>query len=88
MEKPVKLYIDSPAWSAPVSVDDFIITIGKTKSNSVYHVAEVTENKRENRTTRYYVKAFRSDLITALNRSGSQKVLPIVWYNRNKKNSL
>lgn len=33
------LYIDMPVWNKfGINVDDFLVAIGKTKSNSVYHV--------------------------------------------------
>jgi hypothetical protein len=87
MEKTVKLYIDCPSWGEPIKVDDFLISEGKTKTNSIYHVAEVKAIERpEKRVTRYYVKVFKSDLITALKRDPCQQQIVIIkWNNRNKK---
>lgn len=86
MENPKKLYIDSPSWSEAINEDDFIVTIGKTKSNSVYHISEVKAKPRpELRMVRYYVKAFKSDLLTCLQREPHQKLIPITWYSRDKK---
>ena len=85
MEKMKSLYVDTPQWN-DVLVDDFLVAVGKTKSNSVYHVAEVRHvPKPEKRMTRHYVKVFMSDLLTALKRDPEQQLIPITWYSRNKK---
>lgn len=82
-----KLYIDMPAWDEPVRVDDFMVAIGKRQSNSVYHIAEVTPGKprKDKRLVRYYLKVYKSDLITALKRGPKQKLIKIYWYSRDKK---
>jgi len=87
MEKLIKLYIDSPVWQNSIQVDDFIIAVGKTKTNSVYHIAEVKskQSPKHRKLWRYHVKCYRSDLITALGRDKSQALIPMQWYNRNKK---
>ena len=86
MEGTKKLYYDCPQWDPPVNVDDFLVAIGKKQSNSVYHVAEVRAvPKPEKKLIRYYVKVFKSNLTMALKMDSDQKLLPIVWYNRNKK---
>lgn len=87
MEKLKSLYVDVPMNYREVKVDDFIVAFGKTKSNSVYHVAEVKVKERpEHRTTRYYVKCYKSDLLTCCSRDKeTQRVIDIVWYSRNKK---
>lgn len=82
-DKPLSLYMDAPRWVPDVKVDDFIIAIGKNKSNSVYHIAEV-RIKINGRTKRAYLKCYRSDLITALKRESNQSLIPMVWYKRNK----
>lgn len=85
-EKLKSLYLDMADWNK-VKVDDFIVTIGKLKSNSVYHIAEITRivpNKLK-RITRYYVKVFKSDLQIAIMRDKNQSIIPIRWYSRNKK---
>lgn len=76
-----------PNWSDPVKIDDFIIAIGKKQSNSVYHVAEVKPGKPrlDKRITRYNMKVYKSDLITALNRDPHQAIIAIKWYSRDKK---
>jgi len=86
MEKLKSLYIDTPAWES-LKVDDFVVAVGKTKSNSVYHIAEVKSkpSPRHNRMTRHYVKVFKSDLLTMLRRDKEQKLLPISWYSKKKK---
>lgn len=84
-EKLVSLYVDVPLNYREIKVDDFIVTIGaKTfRTNSVYHVAEVTTKKR-NKITRYYVKCYRSDLMTCCARDKeTQNVIDIQWYSRN-----
>lgn len=83
-DKLVSLYIDSPRWNPDIKVDDFIITIGVSKSNSVYHVAKV-KSEDKGRTKRHHVKCYRSDLITALKRGSDQELIPMTWYKRNKK---
>jgi acyl-ACP thioesterase len=83
MEKLKSLYVDRPTGSSHICVDDFLITIGVKQSNSVYHVAEVKSKPRPNpRITRYYVKVFDSDLITALKRTSQQQVIPLHWFKR------
>lgn len=86
MEKLKSIYIDRPHWEAKVKVDDFLISIGLKKTNSVYHVAEVRKSDRGKdkwRWTRYYLKVFDSDLPTALIRDKTQQqLIPITWYKR------
>lgn len=82
MEEVKKLYVDMPSWGS-INVDDFVVTIGKNKSNSVYHVVEVNSKPRKNkRITRHYLKVYKSDLITCLRRDLEQKLIPMVWYSR------
>ena len=69
-----------------IIVDDFIVAVGIKQSNSVYRVAEVRiKNYPKKRMARYHVKCFKSDLIIALRRDQSQKLIPIKWYKRIKK---
>jgi acyl-ACP thioesterase len=83
MEKLKSLYIDRPTGLPEVCVDDFLVTIGAKKSNSVYHVAEVKAKPRPNpRITRYYVKVLDTDLMTALNRDFRQQLITLYWYKR------
>lgn len=83
MEKLKSLYIDRPAGCSQICVDDFLVTIGQKKSNSVYHVQEVRPKPRmEGRMIRYYVKVFDSDLVTALKRDNTQQLIPLHWYKR------
>lgn len=79
------LYVDSPTWAPPIKVDDFLVAIGKTKTNSVYHVADVKSKPREGRLVRYYVKVYKSDLISCLKRDADQLLVPIKWRARAKK---
>jgi len=75
-----------PSWEKAVSVDDFLVAVGKKQSNSVYHVAEVNPKPRpEKRITRYYLKVYKTDLITALKRDEDQNLIIVTWYSRNKK---
>jgi len=82
----VSLYVDVPLNYREVNVDDFIVTIGiKGHTNSVYHVAE-SKSKLRGKITRYYVKCYRSDLMTCCARDkGTQNVIDIQWYKREKK---
>lgn len=80
-----KLYIDIPRWREPVKVDDFIIAVSDIKTNSVYHVSNVKVGREKNKMIRYYVKVFKSDLITCLKRDNDQRLIVIKWYSRNKK---
>jgi hypothetical protein len=80
------LYVDMPKFGEDISVDDFIVAIGKTKSNSVYHVVEVKiKESPKARMNRFDLKVYKSDLITAISRDEEQKLIPMVWYSRNKK---
>lgn len=82
-DKVKSLYVDRPAWHQPIAVDDFLVTIGVKKSNSVYHIVEVKAKPRiDVRIVRYYVKVYDSDLITALKRDINQQLIPLVWYKR------
>jgi hypothetical protein len=83
-DKLKSLYVDAPLWVPDIKVDDFIVTIGVNKSNSVYHVAEVRISARE-KMKRAHLKVYVSDLVTALRRSSGQKLIPITWYKRKKK---
>jgi hypothetical protein len=83
-DKPISLYIDSPHWSPDLKVDDFIVAVGEKKSNSVYHIAKVNK-KRRGRTKRFYVKVYKSDLITACRRDPEQSLIAMTWYKRKKK---
>lgn len=86
MDKLISLYIDCPSWEPPIKADDFLIAVGKLKSNSVYHVFKV--NAKPNpikRIIRYYVKVFKSDLMNCLKRDECQNIIIIKWYSRNKK---
>ncbi|MEX0313439.1 MAG: hypothetical protein AB3N18_04620 [Allomuricauda sp.] len=85
MDELKSLYVDMPSWES-LNVDDFIVAVGKTKTNSVYHIAECKHKPRPNkRMVRHYIKVFKSDLITALKRDPSQQLIPMTWYSRNKK---
>jgi len=86
MDKLRKLYIDLPNWSKPIKTDDFLVAVGIKKSNSVYHVSESKPSSRKDkRLTRYHLKVYKSDLITALKRDNDQELIIIKWYSRNKK---
>lgn len=83
MEKVKSLYIDRPSWANPICVDDFLVTIGIKKSNSVYHIIDVKAKPQSNKKViRYYVKVFDSDLLTALKRTNEQNLIPLTWYRR------
>lgn len=81
------LYIDMPSWSDGVNVDDFIVAVGKKQSNSVYHVAKIKSivPRKEGRVKRYYMRVYKSDLLTAIRRDDDQKLITITWYPRGKK---
>ena len=82
MDKLISIYVDQPSWGNAIKPDDFIVTIGIKQSNSVYHVSEVKIKKRPGRITRYYVKAFRSDLLTMLKRQPEQRIITVTWNKR------
>ena len=85
-DKLISLYVDSPIWQRPIIVDDFIVTVSKIKSNSVYHVAEVRSTPDvRGRRVRYNMKCYRSDLITCLKREDHQSLIIMSWYSRDKK---
>ena len=81
------LYVDSLNYDYQVQVDDFFVAIGKLKSNSVYHVAEIVRRHpvKSGRMTRTHMRVVKTDLITALRRDESQVLIPFQWYSRNKK---
>ncbi len=85
MEKLKKFYITCPRWVKPLEVDDFIVVIGKTKSNSVYHIAEVKSKPFHEGVIKYNVKVYVSDLITALKRDPSQQLIPMSWNEKPKR---
>ena len=87
MDKPRKLYVEMPYHCGRILVDDFLITIGKKQSNSVYHVAEVkkTTDYPEKKTRKFHVVVYKSDLPTALKRDPKQFLIPMAWNSRNKK---
>ena len=87
IDKSKSLYVDMPQWKIGIMVDDFLVAIGKNKSNSVYHVAKIKRvvDKPEKRIIRYYLSVYKSELTTALRRDKTQKLIPIYWYSRNKK---
>lgn len=86
MDKPRKLYIDMHSCEQEVKVDDFLVAIGKKKSNSVYHIAEIRSIvPQKNGFNRYYITVFKTELATALKRDSSQNIIPISWNPRNKK---
>jgi len=82
------LYIDLPDWKE-INVDDFLVAIGLKQSNSVYHIAEVKSivPKKNIRARRFYLRVYKSDLLTALRRDDDQELIPIQWYRREKKNN-
>lgn len=82
IDKLVSLYVDMPSWEIPIMVDDFLVSIGEKKSNSVYHVLEVKTTYPREHVMRCYVKVFRSDLVTALQRSSYQKLITLKWNKR------
>ena len=85
-DKVKKLYVDSPSWAPIIIPDDFIVAVGKTKSNSVYHIVDsIAKPTKKKRITRYHLKVLKSDLITALRRDAGQQLIPMQWYNRDKK---
>lgn len=83
MEKLKKIYVDRPAFFSPISVDDFIVTVGVKQSNSVYHIAAVNPKPRpDKRMIRYYLQVYDSDLPTALKRDSNQQLITVTWYKR------
>lgn len=84
-DKIKSLYIDC-RYDDIIKADDFIVTIGKRKSNSVYHVARIKSRKYIfPDKVRYYMEVLVSDLITCLGRDRDQALIPMVWYSRDKK---
>jgi hypothetical protein len=77
-----KLTIELPNWNPSIKVDDFLITIGKKQSNSVYHVSEITRisHHPNRRTTKYHIKTYKSDLITMLRREPNQSLFTVTWH--------
>ena len=90
MEDKLKsLYVDMPAWSSPIKPDDFVVAVGKQKSNSVYHVVQSkpkNPSPKSERMIRYYLKVLMSSLNDCIKREADQNVIPITWYKRKSKN--
>lgn len=85
-EKLISFWVETEVYEFYIEPDDFIVAEGKLKSNSVYHVVEsrCKANKAFD-LFRWHVKVLKSDLLTALRRDPSQRIIPIVWLPRNKK---
>lgn len=83
MEKLVSIYVDRLPWDTEIKPDDFLVTIGQKQSNSVYHCAESRKVEQKNKMNRFYLKCFRSDLVTALHREKqTQQLITVFWYKR------
>lgn len=81
-DKLVSIYVDRVPWDTAIKPDDFLVTIGQKQSNSVYHVTQARPVKREHM-TRFYLKCYRSDLVTALHREKKeQQLITVFWYKR------
>lgn len=78
-----KLYVDC-FQDIGIKRDDFIVTIGKLKSNSIYHVVESRKTIRING-FRFHLKVMKSDLITCIKRNTDQGLIPMIWNSRDKK---
>lgn len=80
------LYLDTAAWEKGPQVDDFLVAIGKLKSNSVYHVAGAggfTTPRPHVR--RWHLRVYLSDLPMLVQRDRVQQVWPLHWYPRKKR---
>lgn len=83
VDKIKSIYVDMPICSDPIKQDDFIVTIGKKKSNSVYHVLESkVKNHPEKSIIRCYLKVLNTTLPVALKRGVFQKLIPVTWNKR------
>ena len=81
MDKPIKLHIDFRDNLQCVFEDDFLVTIGKRKSNSVYHISEVKIRPHKNLVgvLRHDITCYKSNLVVALQRDPSQNLIPAQW---------
>ncbi len=75
------IYIDMSYDDNPIKRDDFLIAIGKKKSNSVYHVYSVVLKPKASK-IRYHLEVVKCELIDALRREPPQKIQPFYWYSR------
>lgn len=82
VDKIRKFYVDCDS-DININTDDFIVAVGKKRSNSVYHVVESRKEERPNG-FRFYVKVLKTDLITCLKRELCQSIFPVVWHSRNR----
>ena len=81
-----RLYIDMAAWEVPPRPDDFLVAVGKTRSNSVYHIATVRAVPHKTlRAVRYHLQVYKSDLLAAIRRDGDQQIIPMRWHSRERK---
>lgn len=83
MEPTRRIYIDMPEWSRAIEVDDFVVAVGRLKSNSVYHVAQVRPVARPaQRAVRYHLQVYRSSLLDCICRGPEQQVITMRWHTR------
>lgn len=81
------IHYDMAAWEIPPKPDDFLVAVGRTKSNSVYHIVSVRAVPHKKlRAVRYYLRVLHSDLLTALRREDGQRLMTMRW-NPRKKNA-
>lgn len=85
VDKVKKLYVDMSQIHGDIRPDDFVITVGKKQSNTVYHVVESVPKQRSNGIIRYHLRVMVSDLLTATKRSKEQQIITMQWYPRTKK---
>jgi hypothetical protein len=78
-DNPRKLYIDTRESRPSIKVDDFIVAIGKKKSNSVYHISEA-RHKINAGFVRNSIVAYKTELYIALMRNKDQQLVPVKWY--------
>lgn len=80
------IHFDQAAWEEPPKADDFLVAVGKTKSNTVYHIVSVRAvPHKERRAVRYYLRVLHSDLLTAIRREDGQRLMTMRWNSRDKQ---
>lgn len=84
MEQARRIHIDIPASDPAICIGDFLVAVGKTKTNSVYHVANVIRvcDRPAQHARRVYLEVLPSELRHAIRRDRDTRLIPFKWNPR------
>lgn len=79
--------MDLPFHYPNPQVDDFLVSEGDTKTNSIYHIMEITKvTWPKARIKRIHMQVVKTDLLTMIRRDKvEQLVHPFRWYRQSQK---